>query len=156
MTTNTIYFHIDITISVYFLRGYDLRTHITIPYNIIIKYVSILITITNRIMMPKYSPRKNLTNSPLENSVLKPDTSSDSLSIRSIGVRPTSHDKMKYITPTTTIIFGVTNKMSSSTISYLHASTIKRNPPIFEYELSDSIILFRSSNINDNINTIII
>jgi len=146
----------DITISVYFLRGYDPRTHITIPYNTIMKYRSILMTITNRMIIPRYSPRKNPTNSLPENSVLKPETSSDSLSIKSIGVRPTSQDRMKYITLTIIIIFGVTNKISSNTMSYPHASTIRRNPPIFEYELSDNIIPLRSSNINDNISTIII
>lgn len=83
-------------------------------------------------MIPKYSLKKNPTNSPLENSVLNLETSSDSPSIRSIGVRPTSHEKIKYVINTTNTTLGTISNTSNNTISYPHASTTNRNPPIFE------------------------
>jgi len=119
-------------------------------------YISLLTTITNKIIILRYSLRKNLTNSPPLNSVLNLETNSDSLSIKSIGVRPTSHENTKYITPNITNIFGINSKITNSTISYLQARTINRYPPIFEYMLLDSIILLSNSNIKANIITIII
>jgi len=92
MITKTKYFHIDSTTSLYFLRGYDLRTYMLIQYKYITTIKSTLMIITNKTKILKYSLKKNLTNSPLEYSVLNPETSSDSPSIRSIGVRLTSID----------------------------------------------------------------
>merc|ERR1712157_326748 len=104
----------------------------------------------------KYSPRKNLTNSLPLNSVLNLETNSDSPSIKSIGVRLTSHENTKYITPNITNIFGIKSKMTNNTISYPQAKTINRYLPIFEYVLLDSIILLSNNNIKANIITIII
>merc|ERR1712157_563865 len=103
----------------------------------------------------KYSPRKNLTNSLPLNSVLNPETNSDSLSIKSIGVRLTSHENTKYITPNITNIFGIKSRITNNTMSYPQAKTINRYLPIFEYILLDSIILLSNNNIKANIITII-
>merc|ERR1711983_225559 len=100
------YFHIAPTTSVYFFRGYDPRIHITNLYKTTKKYTSLLTTITSNTIILRYSLRKNPTNSLLENSVLNPETNSDSPSIKSIGVRLTSQEKIKHITNTIIITFG--------------------------------------------------
>jgi len=81
----------------------------------------------------KYSLKKNLTNTPLAYSVLKPLTNSDSLSTRSTGVRLTSAENTKIattyqrlISPTSTI---------SNKISYASILIIARRPPNIEYML---------------------
>lgn len=113
-------------------------------------------TITSKIIILRYSLKKNPTNSLPLNSVLNPETSSDSLSIKSIGVRLTSHENTKYITPNIINIFGIKSRMTNNTISYLQAKTINRYLPIFEYMLLDNMILLSSNNIKANIITIII
>merc|ERR1712157_201983 len=72
-----------------------------------------------------------------------------------MGVRLTSHENTKYITPNNINIFGIKSKITNSTISYLQARTINRYPPIFEYMLLDNIIPLSNNNIKANIITII-
>jgi len=87
--------------------------------------------ITNNNINIKYSLKKYPTNSPPEYSVLYLDTSSDSPSTKSTGVRPTSQLSTKMTLGNKNNIGVHTNK-NNNTKSYLHESTIIRYLLILE------------------------
>merc|ERR1712203_1004047 len=93
----------------YFIRGYEPRNNIA-QLNITKPILSPFHNTKKNNVNDKYSLKKNPTNTPLAYSVLNPLTSSDSLSTKSTGVRPTSAENtriattyQRLISPTSTI-----------------------------------------------------